>query len=224
MNVTHNDCSVGFGQIRLTPEERKWLSETCPYFRPEYLTYLSQYRFKPEQVRITFHPKDPSAPVSRYQPPPHPEGVPGRNELGKIQIEATGPWHETILWEVPLMATLSELFFTTVDTDWSYDGQEGAFPFVRDNADAYRRPTENAYAKARTYLENGCVFSEFGTRRRRSYHIQDLVMRTLIRAHNDYLKDEAPKKPEFERGKLMGTSNVHFAQKHSVAPIGTIAQ
>ena len=24
------------------------------------------------------------------------------------------------------MASLSELFFTTVDTDWSYDGQEGA--------------------------------------------------------------------------------------------------
>ena len=51
-----------------------------------------------------------------------------------------------------------------------------------------------------------------------------MVMKALIRAHEDYLRDEAPKKPENERGKLMGTSNVHFAQKHSVAPIGTIAQ
>ena len=53
--------------------------------------------------------------------------MPEKNELGKIEIEAAGPWHETILWEVPLMSTLSELFFTTVDRDWSYDGQGGAF-------------------------------------------------------------------------------------------------
>lgn len=29
------------------------------------------------------------------------------------------------------MACLSELFFTTVDTDWSYDGQEGSPPQFR---------------------------------------------------------------------------------------------
>ena len=57
---------------------------------------------------------------------------------------------------------------------------------------------EAAYQKAQIYLEAGCVFSEFGTRRRRSYHIQDLVVGTLIRANKDF-----PTK-----GKLMGTSNV----------------
>lgn len=112
--------------MQLTDTERTWLAETCPFFTPEYIEYLSKYRFKPDQVRVSFLPKDPSAPVSRYQPPPHLDGVKGRDELGKIEIEAMGPWHETILWEVPLMASLSELFFTTVDTDWSYDGQEGA--------------------------------------------------------------------------------------------------
>lgn len=76
--------------------------------------YSSQtIRFKPEQVKVTFlpNPEDPT--------------------LGRIGIEATGPWLETILWEVPLMACLSELFFTTVDTDWSYDGQEGSPPQPR---------------------------------------------------------------------------------------------
>ncbi len=60
---------------------------------------------------------------------------------------------------------------------------------------------EAAYEKAKTYLEAGCVFSEFGTRRRRSYHIQDLVVQTLIRASNDFKG----------KGKLMGTSNVRAA-------------
>lgn len=44
---------------------------------------------------------------------------------GQIEIEASGPWVETILWEVPLMATLSETYFQTDDTDWNYEGQEG---------------------------------------------------------------------------------------------------
>ena len=98
---------VDFDDLRLSKQEREWLAQACPFFKDEYLVYLAQYRFKPEQVTATFHPKkdDP--------------------RLGRLQIEATGPWHETILWEVPLMAALSELFFTTVDTDWSYDGQEG---------------------------------------------------------------------------------------------------
>lgn len=46
-------------------------------------------------------------------------------ELGNLEISATGPWVETILWEVPLMACLSEIYFRTADRDWTYDGQEG---------------------------------------------------------------------------------------------------
>lgn len=94
------------------------------------------------------------------------------------------------------MASLSEIYFRVADTDWSYAGQK-----------------ERAYEKAKIYLEAGCVFSEFGTRRRRSYHIQNLVVETLIQAASD-----PPGK-----GKLMGTSNVHLAMKHNITPIGTIA-
>ena len=48
-------------------------------------------------------------------------------------------------------------------------------------------------------LSHGITFSEFGTRRRRSYRIQDLVVKTLIRANKDF-SDKG--------GKLAGTSNV----------------
>lgn len=187
------DSIKHFADISLTEPECIWLAKACPYFTAEYIEYLSQYRFKPEQVRILFHPKDASA--SQAQ-----------DDLGRIEIEAAGPWHETILWEVPLMATLSELFFTTVDTDWSYDGQE-----------------EAAYAKAWAYLSHGCALSEFGTRRRRSLHTQDLVVATLVRAYGDYQKDEALQKASGDKGKLTGTSNVYLAYKHSIPPVGTIA-
>lgn len=91
----------------MTQEERAWLGATCPYFDQEYLDYLSTFRFNPEQVRVTFNP-------TLHDP-----------NLGRLEIEAEGLWVETILWEVPLMAVLSELYFKTADTDWTYDGQQG---------------------------------------------------------------------------------------------------
>ncbi|THH27001.1 hypothetical protein EUX98_g7181 [Antrodiella citrinella] len=172
-----------FDELALRADEREWLAKACPYFSATYLDYLQSYRFKPAQIKVTFHPKRPSAP--------------GPRELGKLEIEARGPWLETILWEVPVMATLSEIYFTTTDRDWSYDGQE-----------------EAAYEKTKRLLEAGCTFSEFGTRRRRSYHIQDLVVATMLRVAKDI--------PE-AKGKVSGTSNVHFAMKYNVAPVGTIA-
>jgi len=73
--------------------------------------------------------------------------------------------------------------------------------------------SEIAYAKAKLLLEAGCHFSEFGTRRRRSFQAQDTVIQALIQASKDIAG----------RGGLSGTSNVHFAQKYNLKVIGTIA-
>ncbi|KAJ3861622.1 nicotinate phosphoribosyltransferase [Lentinula novae-zelandiae] len=167
---------IDFDQVKLTPTERVWLAQTCPYFPPQYLDYLENYRFKPEQVHIEF--------------------VPVNGDKGHIEMTAEGPWVETILWEVPLMACLSETYFTIVDNDWSYDGQE-----------------DLAYQKGKALLEAGCVFSEFGTRRRRSFHTQDFVVRALIKATQDLPNS----------GKLTGTSNVFLAHKYGINPVGTVA-
>lgn len=106
---------------------------------------------------------------------------------------------ETILYEIPLLALVSEAYFKFCDKDWSHDGQE-----------------QKAYEKGATLLEHGCIFSEFGTRRRRDYHTQDIVIQGLRRA-----VAEATEKGW--EGKLSGTSNVHFAMKHGLVPIGTVA-
>lgn len=104
--IEFGEC-IDFADLRVSPEEIAWLEKTCPFLKKDYITYLSSFRFKPEQVRAEFKPKA------------------GDPNLGKIEITATGPWVEAILWEVPLMSCLSELYFLTVDRDWNYDGQEG---------------------------------------------------------------------------------------------------
>lgn len=109
INLYRGDQSLDFVSLALTPEERACLEKHCPYFKPTYLDRLASYRFKPDQVKVHFIPVSPDEP-----------------NWGDIEMEASGPWHETIFWEVPLMACLSEQYFRTVDTDWNYDGQAGA--------------------------------------------------------------------------------------------------
>ena len=93
--------------MTLSADERSWLERTCPHIKKSYLDYLQSYRFRPDQVTITF------------------EQLPEDTDRGHIGIVVDGLWVETILWEVPLMACLSELYFTVVDTDWDYEGQQG---------------------------------------------------------------------------------------------------
>lgn len=102
--------------VSLTTPERDWLQKTCPYFQADYLEYLASYRFKPQQVDATFIP------------------VSDDGQHGHIDIVMSGPWIETILWEVPLMACLSEIYFASVVTDWNYEkqfGEEPTHPFPR---------------------------------------------------------------------------------------------
>lgn len=121
------------------------------------------------------------------------------SNLGDLSINVHGLWLETILYEIPLLALTSEAYFKFCDRDWSHAGQ-----------------FENAFAKGQALLEGGCLFSEFGSRRRRDYRTHDEVMRGLC---------AAAEKGEEEgwKGKLTGTSNVHFAMKYRVPAVGTVA-
>ena len=103
------------------------------------------------------------------------------------------------MWEVPLMACLSELYFTVVNTDWDYAGQPGKSSIQTMSLNLICGRAEEAYAKGKILAESDCIISEFGTRRRRSYRIQDLVVGELIKAY---------KNTPSSRGRLAGTSNV----------------
>ncbi|OAL63918.1 nicotinate phosphoribosyltransferase [Trichophyton rubrum] len=122
-----------------------------------------------------------------------------KDDMGDVKIAIKGLWVETILYEIPLLALTSETYFKFCDRDWDYHQQE-----------------EKAFRKGCALLENGCIFSEFGTRRRRDYHTQNLVMEGLTRAAKKGVE-------EGFKGKFAGTSNVHFAMKYGIDPVGTVA-
>lgn len=212
------------GTISLTSGESTWLESRCPFFRPAYLDYLSAFRFKPEeQVSIEFVVEEADA-----------EGV----EWGRFEIEIQGGWAATILYEVsffavgrgagkelisagnqvPLMSIISEAYFTIVDLAWDYRGQFGMcsqlpIPLdTRSHASDLCPFTEQAKAKGKELFLAGCITSEFGSRRRRTYLAHDIIIRGLIAANDEWGTGEG-------RGKLAGTSNVHFAQKYDLAPM-----
>lgn len=121
------------------------------------------------------------------------------DDEGDLEYMIKGLWVETILYEIPLLALTSQAYFMFSNTDWDHGNQE-----------------ENAYRKGCALLESGCIFSEFGSRRRRDYHTQDLVMKGLCRAAEEG-------KRQGWKGVLSGTSNVHFAMKYNVNAVGTVA-
>ena len=162
--VSHiqNDEINAMSALILQPNEATWLKDHAPWLGTSYLEHLRNYRYDPKE--ISFMVKD-----------------------GELKLEINGTWERTILWEVPLMALISELFFKHCDTNWTMEGQA-------------------TKAESKRHALEGIPHSDFGTRRRRNYNTQDILVETLKQS------------PSF-----MGTSNVHFAMKHNVRPMGTQA-
>lgn len=171
------------GLLELTEIEREYMSG-LPFFDKEYVDYLSEFRYKPSEQIVTKF-----------------------DEItGDFELEVSGKWHETILYEVPLLALISEAYFRFTDCDWNYEGQ-----------------VERAVQKTRALLEHGCVFSEFGTRRRRDFKTHDLVMKTIHVTNEDY-KQVCAKQGTTPKGNVAGTSNVFLAMKYNVPAIGTVGK
>lgn len=117
---------------------------------------------------------------------------------GHLSVRFEGLWADTILLEVKVLAIISELYFIMT-------GQAGN----ADYADFYSR----SYHKAERLLAAGCSYSDFGTRRRLSFEAEDV----LVKAMTDCCRS----KPW--PGAFTGTSNIYFAMKYDLTPIGTMA-
>lgn len=129
-------------QLKLTKEEKNFLKEKCPYLNPAYIDFLEGYRYDPSEVEISQQGDD-------------------------IQVFIQGYWYRTILWEVPLLAMISELYYRLTDAPlWSDE-----------------KIVEKTLSKIKLYEELDVPFAEFGTRRRHSYHVHRIVMNTLTHYH-----------------------------------------
>lgn len=105
-----------------------------------------------------------------------------------LHIEVTDKLYKVTLYETPILAMVSE-----IRNKWLGN--------TANNEEVVHKLLEKIHYSNVNMLK----FSEFGMRRRFSYHIQDIVC--------DYLKEYA----EY----CTGTSNVHMAMKHDMKVIGT---
>lgn len=121
-----------------------------------------------------------------------------QDDEGYLHIEFEGNWSDTILLEVKVLAIISELYYIMT-------GQTDKLDY-----DVYYK---KSYAKAERLLEAGCVYSDFGTRRRASFEAEETVVRAMKDCQNSR---------QWE-GRFVGTSNVYLAMKHDLLPVGTMA-
>lgn len=117
---------------------------------------------------------------------------------GHLAVSFEGLWADTILLEVKVLAIISELYFAIT-------GQARTV----DYDDFHAR----SCAKARRLLGAGCVFSDFGTRRRLSFRAEEVLVRAMTETA------ASQKWP----GAFTGTSNVYLAMKYDLTPVGTMA-
>ena len=80
---------------------------------------------------------------------------------GHLKIDIEGVWSNTILLEVKVLAIVSELYYVMTGQTQKID-YEGCY--------------SRSYEKARRLIGAGCVFSDFGTRRRASFRAQDTAV------------------------------------------------
>ena len=158
-------------RLALTDAEFAYLSG-LPFFRQDYLNWLRTFRYDPQQVIV-------------------------ENRDGKLHIRIAGPWREVIMWEVPLLAVISEV--------------------VHRRRSAQVTP-EQAVAHLQTKLAQFKTLAgdldlsrfklmDFGTRRRFSQGVQQAIVSTL----------------QAEFPYLSGTSNYDLAHQLGTVPVGTQA-
>lgn len=157
--------------LRLQPQEFAWLSQ-LPFFSADYLQWLKGFRFKPQQVNV-------------------------EDRHGKLHISLSGPWVEVILWEIPLLALISERVHRHRTPD---AGVELAVATLQ------QKLTDFQLASADTDLSRFRVM-DFGTRRRYSRQVQQAIVETL--------QHQAPW--------FCGTSNYDLARRLNLTPVGTQA-
>ncbi|CAI1561595.1 Nicotinate phosphoribosyltransferase [Serratia quinivorans] len=158
-------------QLALTDAEFNYLSG-LPFFREDYLNWLRDFRYDPQQVQI-------------------------ENRQGKLHIRIAGPWREVIMWEVPLLAVISEVVHRHRSPDVTTDM---AVAHLRNKLAQFKAMSSDVDISRFKLMD-------FGTRRRFSQPVQQAIVSTL--------KSEFPY--------LVGTSNYDLARQLDLAPVGTQA-
>ncbi|MCI1899180.1 MAG: nicotinate phosphoribosyltransferase [Enterobacter sp.] len=156
--------------LTLQDDEYQWLSG-LPFFKADYLNWLREFRYNPDQVTVT-------------------------NNNGKLNIRLAGPWREVIMWEVPLLAVISEIVHRYRSPQ---SGVEHALATLENKLVDFSRLTESMDMSRFRLMD-------FGTRRRFSREVQQAIVERLQ-----------------QESWFVGTSNYDLARRLNLTPMGTQA-
>ena len=165
------DEIMSFENLSLQSDEYFFVDSTMPWIKEDYLEWLSKFRFNPERdVKI------------------------GTTKDGGITVSPQGAWADNILYEVPVLAVIEELYCAKAS---------GMSPEEADEEAIKRLVGKVDLLSSHPSLK----FTDFGTRRRYSRRVHGAVLA--------YLKSHC--------NNLVGTSNVRFAMEFDMVAIGTMA-
>lgn len=154
--------------LTFTREELNYLC-TLPYFSFDFINYLATYKTSYSYVQVSDYP---------------------------FKIRIKGPWLNTILMEVPILAIVNEVFNQNTTYDYSSIINATITKFENEKLPLIKSKPD-------------FKFSDFGTRRRFSKQL-----------HNDIINCIKNSVPEYN---FIGTSNVYFAKIFNLKPVGTMA-
>lgn len=158
--------------LRLSEAELDYL-RGLRFIKPDFVDFLGLFRLDRKHVRLERSDA----------------------EQGGISLTLSGPWLHTILFEVPLLAIISEA--------WSV-GEHGP----ADEAEGLRRLRAKVHRIDAGVGYEDCRITDFGTRRRYSRAWQDKLVPELAKGLG---------------ARFAGTSNVDLARRHGMVPQGTMA-
>jgi nicotinate phosphoribosyltransferase len=160
-------------EVTVTHDQLAYL-EKIPFLKPDFIRFLSLFRFNLRYVQV------------------------GLDAAGQLAIRVRGPWLHVILYEIPLLAIISEV------------RNRNRYRDVVIEQVGERLYQKLDWLKAEASAEElaGFQLADFGTRRRFSYRVQEEVVHIL--------KHDFP-------GRFVGTSNVHLAREYELKPLGTMA-
>ena len=150
--------------LSLSLAEKQWCIENISYIPEVYWEWLRWFNFDFDKITYWL------------------------DESRHLHIEVTDKLYKVTLYEVPILAIVSEL----------YSRSQG----VVNVSDAI----DKLDTKINIANSHRLKFSEFGTRRRYSASLHELIV--------ERLKEKCPIN-------CVGTSNVYFAMKYKMTPIGT---
>lgn len=127
-------------RLQLTKSEKEFLSKKCPYLPPTYLDFLQGFRYDPDEVTII-------------------------QDGTNLSVTIEGYWYRTILWEVPILFLICELYYEANHL----------------NRISNEQVAEIAKNKILKYRELGITIADFGTRRRHSYEVQKITVESLLK-------------------------------------------